>query len=249
MSTPENDALTRLADVRQDLATCATAASRDPDQVTLVAVSKRHPLSRILELAAAGQRDFGENYVDEALAKMADAGREAPDLAAAITWHFIGRIQSNKTRALAEHFDWVHSVDRAKIADRLSAQRPPELGPLNCLIEVNVSGEASKGGVAPEDTPALARHIAALPNLRLRGLMALPAPESDRERQEAAFAVVRELANRINLALSAAGGAEASAPAPMDVLSMGTSGDYRAAIAAGATHVRIGTAVFGARPA
>jgi pyridoxal phosphate enzyme (YggS family) len=181
-------------------------------------------------LAACGQREFGENYLQEALEKQAEL-RDLP-----LEWHFIGPIQSNKTRAIAENFSWVHSVDRLKIAERLSAQRPAGLPPLQVCIEVNVSGEASKGGVAPAELPALAAAVAALPGLRLRGLMAIPAPASDVAAQRAAFRQVRELYD----ALRARGLA-------LDTLSMGMSGDLGAAILEGATIVRIGTALFGER--
>ncbi|KAF1311107.1 YggS family pyridoxal phosphate enzyme [Pseudomonas sp. SG-MS2] len=205
----------------------AKAAGRDPASLQLLAVSKTKPASAIRELHAAGVRDVGENYLQEALAKQEDL-RDLP-----LIWHFIGPIQSNKTKAIAEHFDWVHSVDRLKIAQRLSEQRPPGLPPLNICLQVNVSGEDSKSGCAPEDLPALANAVAALPNLRLRGLMAIPEPSEDRAEQEAAFASLRQLQEGLNLGL--------------DTLSMGMSHDLEAAIAQGATWVRIGTALFGAR--
>ncbi|HEK1689977.1 hypothetical protein PpSQ1_08970 [Pseudomonas putida] len=205
----------------------AKAAGRDPASLQLLAVSKTKPASAIRELHAAGVCDVGENYLQEALAKQEDL-RDLP-----LIWHFIGPIQSNKTKAIAEHFDWVHSVDRLKIAQRLSEQRPPDLPPLNICLQVNVSGEDSKSGCAPEDLPALANAVAALPNLRLRGLMAIPEPSEDRAEQEAAFASLRQLQEDLNLGL--------------DTLSMGMSHDLEAAIAQGATWVRIGTALFGAR--
>lgn len=205
----------------------ARVAQRDPASVGLLAVSKTKPASDLRQAHAAGLRDFGENYLQEALGKQA----ELSDLP--LIWHFIGPIQSNKTRAIAEHFAWVHSVDRLKIAQRLSEQRPAELPPLNICIQVNVSGEASKSGCSPEDLPALAHAISALPNLRLRGLMAIPEPTEDSDEQSAAFAAVRNLQNQLNL--------------PLDTLSMGMSHDLEAAIAQGATWVRIGTALFGAR--
>ncbi|MFJ4113584.1 YggS family pyridoxal phosphate-dependent enzyme [Pseudomonas sp. NPDC089758] len=205
----------------------AQAAGRDPASLTLLAVSKTKPASAIRELHAAGVCDFGENYLQEALAKQQDL-QDLP-----LIWHFIGPIQSNKTKAIAEHFDWVHSVDRLKIAQRLSEQRPPSLPPLNICLQVNVSGEASKSGCAPEDLPGLANAVATLPNLRLRGLMAIPEPSEDRAEQEAAFASLRQLQEGLNLGL--------------DTLSMGMSHDLEAAIAQGATWVRIGTALFGAR--
>ena len=205
----------------------AKAAGRDPSTVRLLAVSKTKPASAVREAYAAGVRDVGENYLQEALAKQP----ELSDLA--LTWHFIGPIQSNKTRAIAEHFDWVHSVDRLKIAQRLGEQRPAGLAPLNVCLQVNVSGEASKSGCEPADLPALAHAVCALPGLRLRGLMAIPQPTDERASQEAAFARLRELQEGLGLDL--------------DTLSMGMSHDLEAAIAQGATWVRIGTALFGAR--
>jgi pyridoxal phosphate enzyme (YggS family) len=205
----------------------AQAAGRDPTSVQLLAVSKTKPAAAIREIHAAGVRDVGENYLQEALAKQEEL-RDLP-----LIWHFIGPIQSNKTKAIAEHFDWVHSVDRLKIAQRLSEQRPAGLPPLNICLQVNVSGEDSKSGCAPADLPALAKAVAALPNLRLRGLMAIPEPTEDRATQEAAFASLRQLQERLELGL--------------DTLSMGMSHDLEAAIAQGATWVRIGTALFGAR--
>ncbi len=205
----------------------AQAVGRDPASIGLLAVSKTKPASDLREAYAAGLRDFGENYLQEALGKQL----ELSDLP--LIWHFIGPIQSNKTRAIAEHFSWVHSVDRLKIAQRLSEQRPAELPPLNICIQVNVSGEASKSGCTPEDLPALAHAINALPNLKLRGLMAIPEPTQDSDEQNAAFATVRTLQEQLKL--------------PLNTLSMGMSHDLEAAIAQGATWVRIGTALFGAR--
>ena len=205
----------------------AQAVGRDPASVHLLAVSKTKPASAIREIHAAGVRDVGENYLQEALGKQQELG----DLP--LIWHFIGPIQSNKTKAIAEHLDWVHSVDRLKIAQRLSEQRPQGLPPLNICLQVNVSGEDSKSGCAAADLPALANAVAALPNLRLRGLMAIPEPSEERAEQEAAFATLRQLQNTLNLGL--------------DTLSMGMSHDLEAAIAQGATWVRIGTALFGAR--
>ncbi|WP_313297888.1 YggS family pyridoxal phosphate-dependent enzyme [Pseudomonas sp.] len=205
----------------------ALAAGRDPASVRLLAVSKTKPASAIREAHAAGVLDVGENYLQEALAKQLELA-ELP-----LIWHFIGPIQSNKTKAIAEHFDWVHSVDRLKIAQRLSEQRPAHLAPLNICLQVNVSGEDSKSGCAPADLASLANAVAALPNLRLRGLMAIPEPSDDRASQEAAFAILRQLQHGLDL--------------PLDTLSMGMSHDLEAAIAQGATWVRIGTALFGAR--
>ncbi|PRA60139.1 MULTISPECIES: YggS family pyridoxal phosphate-dependent enzyme [Pseudomonas] len=207
------------------------ASQRAADSVQLLAVSKTKPAEAVREAFAAGVRDFGENYLQEALGKQL----ELTDLP--LSWHFIGPIQSNKTRAIAEHFAWVHSVDRLKIAQRLSEQRPADLPPLNICIQVNVSGEASKSGCTPADLPALASAISALPRLVLRGLMAIPEPTDDRAEQDAAFAAVRELNQSL----------QASLKLPLDTLSMGMSHDLESAIAQGATWVRIGTALFGAR--
>ncbi len=195
-----------------------------------MAVSKTFPATAVREAAAGGQRDFGENYLQEALEKL-DATADLP-----LIWHFIGPIQSNKTRPIAERFDWVHTVDREKIARRLSEQRPETRGPLNVCIEVNVSGEATKSGVPPAAVPALARVVAALPRLRLRGLMAIPEPTADMDLQRQRFATLREL----NESLVREGLA-------LDTLSMGMSADLEAAIAEGATMVRVGTAIFGER--
>ncbi|QXI38219.1 YggS family pyridoxal phosphate-dependent enzyme [Pseudomonas xantholysinigenes] len=205
----------------------ARAAGRDPASVQLLAVSKTKPASAIREAYTAGLRDVGENYLQEALTKQ-QALSDLP-----LIWHFIGPIQSNKTKSIAEHFDWVHSVDRLKIAQRLSEQRPAGLAPLNICLQVNVSGEDSKSGCAPTELPALAQAVNALPGLRLRGLMAIPEPTEDRAEQEAAFATLRQLQAQLDLGL--------------DTLSMGMSHDLEAAIAQGATWVRIGTALFGAR--
>ncbi|MBK5479862.1 YggS family pyridoxal phosphate-dependent enzyme [Pseudomonas sp. TH21] len=213
--------------VSQRIRAAADAVQRDANSIHLLAVSKTKPAQAVREAYAAGMLDFGENYLQEALGKQA----QLTDLP--LSWHFIGPIQSNKTRAIAENFAWVHSVDRLKIAQRLSEQRPADLPPLNICIQVNVSGEASKSGCTPADLPALANAISALPRLKLRGLMAIPEPTEDRSAQDAAFAAVRELQASLNLAL--------------DTLSMGMSHDLESAIAQGATWVRIGTALFGAR--
>ncbi|HEY5635897.1 MAG TPA: YggS family pyridoxal phosphate-dependent enzyme [Burkholderiales bacterium] len=222
-----------LQAVRARIAHAARDAGRDPASVALVAVSKMHPAARIAEAAAAGQRAFGENYVQEALAKMDMLGTQS----AALEWHFIGPLQSNKTRQVAERFAWVQSVDRLKIAERLSAQRPAGQAPLNVLLQVNISGESTKSGVAPADAAALAQGVAGLPRLALRGLMAVPEPAPDRARQRACFAMLRELFERLR-----------AAHPGMDTLSMGMSDDLESAVAEGATLVRIGTAIFGARP-
>ena len=213
--------------VSQRIRAAADAVQRDANSIHLLAVSKTKPAQAVREAYAAGMHDFGENYLQEALGKQA----ELTDLP--LSWHFIGPIQSNKTRAIAENFAWVHSVDRLKIAQRLSEQRPAELPSLNICIQVNVSGEASKSGCTPSDLPALANAIGALPRLKLRGLMAIPEPTEDRAAQDAAFAMVRDLQAGLNL--------------PLDTLSMGMSHDLESAIAQGATWVRIGTALFGAR--
>ncbi|MEW7855563.1 YggS family pyridoxal phosphate-dependent enzyme [Pseudomonas chlororaphis] len=220
-----------IALVSARIRAAAQASQRDESSIHLLAVSKTKPAAALREAYAAGLRDFGENYLQEALGKQAELG----DLP--LSWHFIGPIQSNKTRAIAENFAWVHSVDRLKIAQRLSEQRPADLPPLNICIQVNVSGEASKSGCTPADLPALASAISALPRLKLRGLMAIPEPTEDRAAQDAAFAAVRNLNDNLRDSLDL----------PTDTLSMGMSHDLEAAIAQGATWVRIGTALFGAR--
>ena len=212
------------------IARAAVAAGRDPAGVRLLAVSKTWPAESVREAAAAGQRAFGENYVQEGVAKveaLADLGLE---------WHFIGPLQSNKTRLVANRFAWVHSIDRLKIAERLAEQRDVHLPPLDVCIQVNVSGEASKSGVAPADLPELARAVASLPRLRLRGLMAIPEPTPDVALQRARFASLRLLRDELN-----------AAGLGLDTLSMGMSDDLEAAIAEGSTMVRVGTAIFGAR--
>ena len=216
-----------IAEVEARIRAAALAVQRDVTSIHLLAVSKTKPAAALREAYAAGVRDFGENYLQEARAKQV----ELADLP--LSWHFIGPIQSNKTREIAEHFSWVHSVDRLKIAQRLSEQRPADLERLNICIQVNVSGEASKSGCTPQDLPALAAAINALPRLKLRGLMAIPEPTENRAEQDAAFATVRDLQQSLNLGL--------------DTLSMGMSHDLESAIAQGATWVRIGTALSGAR--
>lgn len=222
--------VSNLQAVRQTIAAAALAAGRPPDATQLLAVSKTFPASSVREAYQAGQSAFGENYLQEALDKM-EALRDLP-----LTWHFIGPIQSNKTRAIAEHFQWVHSVDRVKIAQRLSAQRPPSLPPLNICLQVNVSGEESKSGIAAEEVLQLARQIVQLPRLQLRGLMVIPAPADDLARQRVPFAQMRKLLAALN-----AQGMQ------LDTLSMGMSQDFAVAIQEGATIVRIGSAIFGAR--
>jgi len=222
----------KLQQVQQRIAMACDAARRPVQSVTLLAVSKTFGPGAVRQAHAAGQRAFGENYVQEALAKM----RSLVDLRADIEWHLIGPLQSNKTREVAAAFDWVHSVDRLKVAERLSAQRSAGQPPLQVCLQVNISGEASKSGVAPADVPALAHAVAALPNLRLRGLMAVPEPAADIAAQRTPHRALRELLE----ALRADGLA-------LDTLSMGMSADLEAAIAEGATIVRVGTAIFGSR--
>ena len=216
-----------IAKVRARIREAAQAFERNPESIGLLAVSKTRPAQDLREAHATGQRDFGENYLQEALSKQA----ELADLD--LVWHFIGPIQSNKTRQIAEHFHWVHSVDRLKIALRLSEQRPPHLPPLNICLQVNVSGEASKSGCSPEELPALARAVTQLPHLRLRGLMTIPEPNDDPQAQRLPLARLRQLRDTLDMDL--------------DTLSMGMSQDLEAAIAEGATWVRIGTALFGTR--
>ena len=223
-----------LQAVEATIASAAEAANRPRSSVQLLAVSKTFPAEAVLEAMAAGQWAFGENYLQEALDKIALVARAQPQ--APVEWHFIGPIQSNKTRPIASSFQWVHTVERLKIAQRLSEQRPPELGPLNVCIQVNISGEASKSGAQEDEVPELARQVAQLPNLRLRGLMAIPEPQADAALQRQAFARLRALAERLRLEGLA-----------LDTLSMGMSGDMQAAIMEGATIVRIGSAIFGAR--
>ena len=224
--------VSHLQQVKQRMDDACAAAGRDVRSITLLAVSKTQGPEAVREAFEAGQRAFGENYVQEALDKIATLG----DLRQHIEWHLIGPLQSNKTRPVAEAFDWVHSVDRLKIAQRLSEQRTPARPPLNVCLQVNVSGEASKSGVEPADLPALARAVASLPNLRLRGLMSIPEPDPDPDRQRAPHRVLRALLQ----ALQADGLA-------LDTLSMGMSADLEAAIAEGSTMVRVGTAIFGER--
>ena len=222
----------QLQDVRARIATACRAAGRAPEAVSLLAVSKTFGPDAVRAAADAGQRAFGENYIQEGVEKIA-ALREL-----GLQWHCIGPMQSNKTRLVAEHFDWAHTVDRLKIAERLSAQRPEALAPLNLCIQVNIDGGPTKSGVAPAEALALARAVAALPRLKLRGLMTLPEPASD----EAAMLAVHRQAKALFDDLNAAG-------MELDTLSMGMSADLEAAITAGSTLVRVGTAIFGARPA
>ncbi len=223
-----------ITDVRERLAAAARAAGRAPTDITLLAVSKTQDADAIRRAHAQGLRDFGENYAQEALDKMA-ALRDLD-----IRWHFIGPIQSNKTQAIATHFHWVHSIDRLKVARRLSSQRPAHLPPLEVCLQINIDGEASKAGVAADDAEALAVAVAALPNLRLRGLMTLPAPRNDWQGQRAPFFHLAQLLATLR--------SRQPALTDLDTLSMGMSDDLEAAVAEGATLVRIGTAIFGERP-
>jgi pyridoxal phosphate enzyme (YggS family) len=224
----------RLEAVRERIATACSRSGRAPESVRLVAVSKTFPAHLVRAVAEAGQRDFGENYVQEGMEKIAEMQGSVRDL----VWHFIGPIQSNKTRPVAQHFAWVHSIDRAKVAERLSAQRDAHLAPLEACIQVNVSGEASKSGVAPDAVRELAQTMALLPRIKLRGLMAVPEPTDDETLQRRRFAQLRELMEKLN-----------ASGFSLDTLSMGMSADLEAAIAEGATMVRVGTAIFGRRPA
>lgn len=222
--------LSNLQATREAIAQAARAAHRNATEVRLLAVSKTFPAMAVREAYSGGQTAFGENYLQEALEKI-DALRDLP-----LEWHFIGPIQSNKTRAIAESFAWVHSVDRLKIAERLSAQRPSNLPPLNICLQVNVSEEESKSGVTPEEALPLAQQLVNLPHIRLRGLMTIPAPAAGEMEQRAPFARMRMLLEKLN-----------SQGLALDTLSMGMSHDYPAAIKEGATIVRIGTAIFGQR--
>jgi len=224
------DLIKRYQSVQKRIEAACIQSQRDPQSVNLLAVSKTKPLEAVTELAKNGQRAFGENYVQEALTKIAIH----PEL----EWHFIGPIQSNKTKPIAENFSWVHSVDRLKIAQRLSAQRPENLPALNILLEVNISHEANKAGFLETEVIEQAVEIAQLPNLTLRGLMAIPISESEHEKQRQPFAKMQRLLARLQTKLPAC---------PLDTLSMGMSGDLEAAIEEGATIVRIGTDIFGAR--
>ncbi|SER96130.1 hypothetical protein SAMN04487958_1055 [Vreelandella subterranea] len=222
-----------LASARQRLEHALIDAGRPVNDASLLAVSKTKPASMIRQASALGQREFGENYLQEALDKQAELA-DLDDL----VWHFIGPLQSNKTRAVAENFAWLHTIDRLKIAKRLSEQRPPHLAPLNVCLQVNISREPSKSGVMPEDVEALAQEVAALPGLKLRGLMAIPAPAESLAAQRQPLAEMRKLLSALQKALP---------DTPLDTLSMGMSDDLEAAVLEGATLVRLGTAIFGAR--
>ncbi len=223
----------KIQEVSRRIARACDAAGRPVASVTLLAVSKTFGADTVREALAAGQSRFGENYVQEALDKMA----ALTDVRARLEWHLIGPLQSNKTRVVAESFDWVHSVDRLKIAQRLSEQRPASLPPLQVCLQVNISGEASKSGLMPTEVEAVARAISALPRLRLRGLMAIPEPAGDLPAQRRPHRALRELLERLQIA-----------GLPLDTLSMGMTADLEAAVLEGATLVRVGTAIFGGRP-
>ena len=226
-----------LQKVKRRIDDAVTQAGRPAGSVQLLAVSKTQPAERVRAAFEAGQRAFGENYVQEALDKISTLA----NLRAQLQWHLIGPLQSNKTRAVAEGFDWVHSVDRLKIAQRLAEQRPAHLPPMQLCLQVNVSGEASKSGVAPAELPALALAVAALPRerVRLRGLMSIPEAVDDPAAQRAQHRVLHGMLQQLNAA--------GLATAPLDTLSMGMSADLEAAVAEGSTLVRVGTALFGAR--
>jgi len=225
---------TNLHHVRTRIAAACTTAGRPPEAVALLAVSKTFPPEAVREALAAGQVAFGENYVQEGVDKIAALS----DVRTQLQWHCIGPLQSNKTRVVAEQFDWVHSIDRLKIAERLSAQRPAHLPPLQVCLQVNVDGGANKSGVAASDALALAQAVVALPRLRLRGVMAIPEPADGFEAQRALFLQAREVYERLRDA----------GITSLDTLSLGMSADLEAAVAAGSTMVRVGTAIFGGRP-
>ncbi len=230
LTAPQNPS-SGLARVRERIARAAREACRDPASLTLIGVAKSQPDEAIARAVGAGLADLGENYVQEAVRHAALIGAHA------LRWHFIGALQANKTRPVAERFDWVHTVDRLKIAERLSAQRPPALPPLAVCIQVRLGGESTKSGVEPGELAALARAVASLPRIALRGLMALPPAETERARQRHWFRELRRLRDVL-----------VDGGLALDALSMGMSADFEAAIAEGATHLRIGTSVFGARP-
>lgn len=230
MPQTDNPIAKRLEAVHERIAAAAAQCRRSPDKIHLLAVSKKKPAADIAAAFRAGQRAFGENYVQEALEKIETLRRLG------LEWHFIGRLQSNKTRPVAENFAWVHGLAKLKHAQRLAAQRPASLGPLNVCIQINTSGQASKAGTDPARLDQLAPQIAALPGLRLRGLMTMPNPDTDSASQRAEFKHLRELRDRL-----------IDQGLPLDTLSMGMSGDLEAAICEGATLVRVGTAIFGPR--
>ena len=221
-----------IQQVHQRISRACALSQRPVRSVTLLVVTKTFGPDAVREAFAAGEHRFGENYVQEGIDKIAALA----DLRADVEWHLIGPLQSNKTRVVAEQFDWVHSVDRLKIAQRLSEQRPAQLAPLQLCLQVNISGEASKSGLAPGEVAEVARQVAALPGVRLRGLMAIPEPAGDIDAQRAPHRALRELLEQLN-----AGGLA------LDTLSMGMSADLDAAVAEGATMVRVGSAIFGSR--
>jgi PLP dependent protein len=234
MSSLQETTQANLRAVNERITQAARASGRTPQDIALVAVSKTFPAEAVIAVAGGGQADFGENYVQEAVAKIARVRELAPQLA--LHWHYIGPIQSNKTRDIAEQFDWVQSVDRLKVVQRLSQQRPASKGPLNVLLQVNISGESTKSGVAAADVATLAAQVAGLPNITLRGLMAIPEPDPDPVRQAQPLQAMRSLFDALR-----------RAHPRCDTLSLGMSADLEAAVAAGSTMVRIGTAIFGER--
>ena len=223
-----------LLNIKNEIAKIAKKCERDPNTIQLIAVSKTKPVEQIMEAINAGQLAFGENYVQEGIEKIQYFEKNMPNND--LIWHFIGPLQSNKSKLVAEHFDWMHTIDRFKIAQRLSDQRPNHMAKLNVLIQVNISQEASKSGVKPEEVADLVKQIVTLPNLNLRGLMAIPEIENDYDKQFNVFTKMQQLLQSL----------QKDYPF-MDTLSMGMSGDMQAAIVAGSTMVRIGTAIFGAR--
>ena len=223
-----------LLNIKNEIKKIAKECGRDPNTIQLIAVSKTKPVEQIMEAINAGQLAFGENYVQEGIEKIQYFEKNMPNND--LIWHFIGPLQSNKSKLVAEHFDWMHTIDRLKIAQRLSDQRPNHMAKLNVLIQVNISQEASKSGVKPEEVTELVKQIVALPNLNLRGLMAIPEIENDYDKQLKVFTKMQQLLYSL----------QKDYPF-MDTLSMGMSGDMPAAISAGSTMVRIGTAIFGAR--
>ncbi|KES19348.1 putative enzyme with a TIM-barrel fold [Gilliamella apicola SCGC AB-598-B02] len=223
-----------LLNIKNEIKKIAKECGRDPNTIQLIAVSKTKPAEQIMEAINAGQLAFGENYVQEGIEKIQYFKKNMPNND--LIWHFIGPLQSNKSKLVAEHFDWMHTIDRLKIAQRLSDQRPNHMAKLNVLIQVNISQEASKSGVKPEEVTDLVKQIVALPNLNLRGLMAIPEIENDYDKQLKVFTKMQQLLHSL----------QKDYPF-MDTLSMGMSGDMPAAISAGSTMVRIGTAIFGAR--
>lgn len=236
MAATPNPVQERLAAVRERIRAACGQSGRSPDSVRLIAVSKTFPAEAVRASMLAGQRDFGENYVQEAVDKIAELRNAATAQGEPPCWHFIGPLQSNKTRPVTQNFEWVHSVEREKIAARLSEQRDAHLPALQVCIQVNVSGESSKSGVAPAEVERLAAAVAALPRLALRGLMAVPEPTDDASLQRRRFAQLRSILERLN-----------ASGFGLDTLSMGMSADLEAAIEEGATMVRIGTAIFGER--